>query len=155
MLIASLNKTIPSFSDLAPVEHVWDEMWCQLQTRSWPPPLRLEAAFLHTPNNLPQVCFQRRVNSIRCHQWWSRGYGRPGPNTYGRPYWCSRNTFESEIAAIVKVPPAPLLRHWMPSSHYVPQMRDICITSLIWKVVWKLDIFHLDFSVNYHVSISY
>ena len=41
------------------------------------------------------------------HQWRSRGYCRPGPNIYRRPYWCSRNTFANEIAAHVKVPPSP------------------------------------------------
>ena len=40
-------------------------------------------------------------------QWRSRGYCRLGPNIYGRPCWCSRNTFASEIAAPVKVPPPP------------------------------------------------
>ena len=39
------------------------------------------------------------------NQWRSKGYCRPGPNIYGRPYWCSRNTFASEIAAPVKMPP--------------------------------------------------
>ena len=39
----------------------------------------------------------------------SWGYCRPGPNIYGRPYWCSRNTFASEIAAPVWAPLLPLL----------------------------------------------
>ena len=34
---------------------------------------------------------------------------RPGPNVYGRPYWCSRNTFASEIAAPAAA--SPFLRH--------------------------------------------
>ena len=41
----------------------------------------------------------------------SRGYCRPRPNIYGRPCWCSRNTFASEIAAPVNgtpLPPCPL-----------------------------------------------
>ena len=35
-------------------------------------------------------------------------YCHPGPNIYGRPYWCSRNTFAREIAAPSS---PPLLRH--------------------------------------------
>ena len=44
--------------------------------------------------------------SLGSRQWRSRGYCRPGPNIYGRPYWCSRNTYASAIAAPVKVPAA-------------------------------------------------
>ena len=34
-------------------------------------------------------------------------YCRPGPNIYERPYWCSRNTFVSEIATTHPPPPPP------------------------------------------------
>ena len=40
---------------------------------------------------------------IVLRQWRSKGgITRPGPNIYGRPYWCSRNIFASEIATPVK-----------------------------------------------------
>ena len=50
------------------------------------------------------VCVYVCVCVCVCVQWRSRGFCRPGPNRpiYGRPYWCSRNTF-----AIRNCPPPP------------------------------------------------
>ena len=51
-------------------------------------------------------------------QWRSRGYFHPGSNIYGRPYWCSRNTFASEIAAPSPTPPYP--HYYLAKGHYRP-----------------------------------
>ena len=75
-------------------------------------------------------------NCRNLSQWRSRvgggGYCRPGTNKYGRPYWCSRNTYVSEIAAPVKAPPLTCLereiakgvhkddpRHYEPTIYYI------------------------------------
>ena len=51
------------------------------------------------------VCAFTVIGAIMQRQ--SRGYCCPGPNIYiyGRPYWCSRNTFASEV-----YPPPPPYR---------------------------------------------
>ena len=68
---------------------------------------RFEVSSVHR-DNVSEDLNSLKVNTS--HQWRSKGYCRPGPNIYiyGRPYWYSRNTFASEIAAPVKVrPPHP------------------------------------------------
>ena len=54
--------------DMAPIEHVWDEIGRRLQTRGHRQNLpALEAALVYEWNILPQAFFQRLVNSMRRH----------------------------------------------------------------------------------------
>ena len=60
------------------------------------------------------------INTIlKSVQWRSRGYCRPGPNIYGRPYWCSRNTFAARNCRPCKgrTPSAP-----PPPAHVAPPL---------------------------------
>ena len=62
-------------------------------------------------------------------QWGGGGevYCRQGPNIYGRPFWCSRNTFASEIVAPVKAAPRP--------SPFAPPLGAKCSSVLIVRCV--------------------
>ena len=131
MLSASLNKTFPSFHSTDRIAHTtafvtpvvehwlvreiaqWDhhEESIGRPIAPWANALTTELHLASTQARKHGTCCMHHPHADRTQlwfQWRSRGYCRPGPNIYGRPYWCSRNTFAIEIAAPVKVtPPRP------------------------------------------------
>ena len=66
------------------------------------------------------LCMCKYTFMCLCKQWWSRGYCHPGPNIYGHPYWCSRNTFAAQTC-----PPPP------------PFAPPLCVSVCVWVCVWR------------------
>ena len=94
-----------------------------------------------------------KVYIVECVHWRSRGYCRPGPNIYGRPYWCSRNTFASEIATPVKVSPGTAAPS--PTPTFVPPLNVYIFWGLSMKITTSILFFiYIYFFFNFKLRLN-